>query len=106
MMLRINFRQTIASLRQKKQGNEAAINLTAYATLEKKFLRDETQTMRVIGKSDVYKLISLFLEKRKESKSVTSGWKQFKKRGIPTITPIWILKPPHKIFKSVIIEEK
>ena len=36
----------------------------------------------------------------------TSRWKQFKKRGIPTITPLWLLKSPYKIFKSVIIEEK
>jgi hypothetical protein len=42
----------------------------------------------------------------KEVSLFTSRWKQFKKRGIPTITPIWLLKSPYKIFKSVIIEEK
>ena len=42
----------------------------------------------------------------KEASLFTSRWKQFKKRGIPTITPLWLLKSPYKIFKSVIIEEK
>jgi len=42
----------------------------------------------------------------KEASLFTSRWKQFEKRGIPTITPIWLLKSPYKIFKSVIIEEK
>jgi len=42
----------------------------------------------------------------KEASLLTSRWKQFKKRGIPMITPLWLLKSPYKIFKSVIIEEK
>jgi len=57
--------------------------LTAYATLEKKFLRDETQTMRVIGKSDVYKLISLFFRKKKR-KQVSYLWMEtIQKEGNP-----------------------
>jgi hypothetical protein len=58
--------------------------------------------MRVISKRSCVEVNFSFFE----SKSVTSGWKQFKKRGIPTIMPIWFLKPPHKILESVIIEEK
>jgi len=40
----------------------------------------------------------------KEASLFTSRWKQFKKKGIPMITPIWLLKSPYKIFKKYLHE--
>jgi hypothetical protein len=36
---------------------------------------------------------------------ITSRWKQFKKRRIPTIAPIWLLKSTYQIIESVTIEK-